>query len=82
MEQQFDAGKIGMWLFLVTEILLFGGLFVGFGIMQSMHREAFLAAHHHLDRTLGAINTIVLLLSQLHHGDGGRQRAAEPSGRR
>jgi cytochrome c oxidase subunit 3 len=63
MQQQVDASKIGMWLFLVTEVLLFGGLFVGFGIMQSMHREAFMAAHHHLDRTMGAINTIVLLLS-------------------
>ena len=62
-EQQSDAGKIGMWLFLVTEILLFGGLFVGFAIMQSLHREAFMAAHHHLDRTLGFINTIVLLCS-------------------
>lgn len=62
-EQQADAGKIGMWLFLVTEILLFGGLFVGFAIMQSLHREAFVAAHHHLDRTLGFINTVVLLCS-------------------
>jgi cytochrome c oxidase subunit 3 len=62
-EQQADAGKIGMWLFLVTEILLFGGLFVGFAIMQSLHREAFVAAHHHLDRTLGFINTLVLLCS-------------------
>ena len=34
MEQQFDTSKIGMWLFLATEILLFGGLFVGFGLMQ------------------------------------------------
>jgi cytochrome c oxidase subunit III len=62
-EQQAEAGKIGMWLFLVTEILLFGGLFVGFGIMQSLHHEAFVAAHHHLDRTLGFINTLVLLSS-------------------
>ena len=62
-EQQNDAAKIGMWLFLVTEILLFGGLFVGFAIMQSLHREAFIAAHHHLDRTLGFINTVVLLCS-------------------
>jgi len=62
-EQQADAGKIGMWLFLVTEILLFGGLFVGFAIMQSRHPEAFFAAHHQLDRTLGFINTIVLLCS-------------------
>ena len=63
MEQQYDAGKIGMWLFLVTEILLFGGLFVGYGIMQSMHPEAWVAAHHHLDRTLGSLNTVVLLVS-------------------
>lgn len=62
-EQQFDAAKIGMWLFLTTEILLFGGLFVGFGLMQGKFPEAFVAAHHHLDRTLGAFNTVVLLLS-------------------
>ena len=62
-EQQFDAAKIGMWLFLVTEILLFGGLFVGYGVMQSAHQAAFQAAHHHLDRTMGAANTIVLLFS-------------------
>jgi cytochrome c oxidase subunit 3 len=62
-EQQFDAAKMGMWLFLVTEILLFGGLFVGYGVLQSAHQEAFRAAHHHLDRTLGAFNTVVLLAS-------------------
>jgi cytochrome c oxidase subunit 3 len=62
-EQQADAGKIGMWLFLVTEILLFGGLFVGYGIIQSLHPEAFMHAHHHLDRTLGFVNTVVLLSS-------------------
>ncbi len=63
MAQQFDAAKIGMWLFLVTEVLLFGGLFVGYGIMHAKHPEAFMAAHHHLDRTLGALNTVVLLFS-------------------
>lgn len=63
MTQQFSAAKIGMWLFLVTEILMFGGLFIGYGIMHARHPEAFLAAHHHLDRTMGAINTIVLLVS-------------------
>lgn len=61
--QQFDAAKIGMWLFLVTEILLFGGLFVGYGIMHAKHPQAFVAAHHHLDWRLGALNTIVLLIS-------------------
>lgn len=62
-EQQFDASKIGMWLFLTTEILMFGGLFVGFGLMQARFPEAFLNAHHHLDKSLGALNTIVLLIS-------------------
>lgn len=61
--QQFDAAKIGMWLFLVSEILLFGGLFVGFGLMQARHPEAFYEAHHHLDRILGLVNTVVLLTS-------------------
>jgi cytochrome c oxidase subunit 3 len=63
MAQQFEASKIGMWLFLVTEVLLFGGLFVGYGIMHARHPEAFREAHHHLDRVMGAINTIVLLVS-------------------
>jgi cytochrome c oxidase subunit 3 len=63
MGQQFDATKIGMWLFLVTEVLLFGGLFVGYGIMHAKHPAAFLAAHHHLNRTMGALNTVVLLTS-------------------
>lgn len=63
MRQQLDASKIGMWLFLVTEVLLFGGLFVGYGIMHGKHPEAFVAAHHHLDWRLGALNTIVLLVS-------------------
>ncbi len=61
--QQFETSKIGMWLFLATELLMFGGLFVGFGIMQRMHPEAWASAHHHLDRSLGALNTAVLLVS-------------------
>jgi cytochrome c oxidase subunit III len=62
-EQQLDATKIGMWLFLGTELLLFGGLFVGFGMMQSMHYDAFKESHHHLDKNLGFLNTVVLLIS-------------------
>lgn len=61
--QQFEASKLGMWLFLATEVLLFGGLFAGFGIMQGRHYEAFKSAHHHLDWRLGALNTVVLLTS-------------------
>jgi cytochrome c oxidase subunit 3 len=62
-EQQLDASKIGMWLFLATEILLFGGLFVGYGLMQNKFPEAWVSAHHHLDWKMGAVNTIVLLVS-------------------
>ena len=63
MGQQFDASKIGMWLFLVTEVLLFGGLFVGYAIMHAKHPEAFMQAHHHLSRPLGTLTTVVLLVS-------------------
>jgi cytochrome c oxidase subunit 3 len=63
MEQQFDTAKIGMWLFLATEVLLFGGLFVGFGMMQGRYPREFVEAHEHLQRPYGAFNTIVLLVS-------------------
>ncbi len=63
MEQQFDTSKIGMWLFLVTEVLTFGGLFVGFGLMQNRYPQEFIEAHEQLQRPAGAINTVVLLVS-------------------
>lgn len=62
-EQQFDTSKLGMWLFLATEILMFGGLFVGFGLMQANYPEAWVAGHHHLDRIMGSVNTVFLLCS-------------------
>ncbi len=64
-QQQFDAGKLGMWLFLVTEILFFSGLFVAYAVYRSNHPEVFIDAHKYLDKTLGAVNTIVLLFSSL-----------------
>jgi cytochrome c oxidase subunit III len=63
MEQQSDTTKIGMWLFLATEVLLFGGLFVGFGLMQGRYPREFVEAHTHLVRWQGSLNTIVLLFS-------------------
>lgn len=63
--QQFSAGKLGMWIFLLTEILLFGGLFCAYAVYRANHPEIFEYAHRFLDKTLGAINTAVLITSSL-----------------
>lgn len=63
MEQQREAGTLGMWVFLVTEIMFFGGMFLAYTLYRSQHPEAFASASNHLDITLGAVNTGVLILS-------------------
>ena len=65
MEQQFDAGKLGIWAFLVTEVLFFAGLFVAYTIYRAQHTEVYVWAHYYLDTNLGALNTTVLLGSSL-----------------
>ncbi len=65
MRQQFEAGKLGMWLFLATEILFFGGLFCAYFIYRANHPELFEYGHHALNKEMGAINTVVLLVSSL-----------------
>ena len=64
-DHEFEAAKQGMWLFLVTEVLMFGGLFVAYGIFRGLYPEMFHAAHHELNVQLGATNTIVLITSSL-----------------
>ncbi|HEX9654862.1 MAG TPA: cytochrome c oxidase subunit 3 [bacterium] len=64
-EQQFEASTLGMWAFLVTEILFFGGLFLGYAIYRSSYPEAFAEASRLLNYRLGAINTAVLICSSL-----------------
>ncbi len=64
-EQQYDSGKLGIWLFLVTEILFFSGLFCAYTLYRSHHPEIFVQASTFLDKRLGGINTIVLLFSSL-----------------
>ena len=64
-EQQFEADKLGMWIFLVTEILFFSGLFCAYAVYRANHPEIFEYAHIFLNRTLGAVNTVVLLFSSL-----------------
>jgi cytochrome c oxidase subunit 3 len=62
-QQQFDSGKLGMWLFLTTEILLFSGLFCAYAVYRANHPEVFFYAHKYLSVPLGALNTMVLILS-------------------
>jgi cytochrome c oxidase subunit III len=59
----YGAAKLGMWLFLGTEILLFAVMFCGFAVMRYMHLGEFHAGSHHLSLWLGALNTVVLLFS-------------------
>ena len=63
MEQQREAGTLGMWIFLVTEIMFFGGMFLAYTLYRSFYPAAFASASNHLDITLGAVNTGVLILS-------------------
>lgn len=62
-EHEFNASKFGVWIFLCTEILMFGGLFVAYLIYSNKYPEVFTAGSQFLDWKLGAVNTAVLLLS-------------------
>lgn len=62
-KQHFESGKMGVWLFLVTEILFFAGLFCAYTVYRAQNPEIFYWAHFYLDTKLGALNTIVLILS-------------------
>lgn len=64
-DQQLQSAKLGMWLFLATEVLLFGGLFCAYALYRALHPEVFQDAQYFLDVRLGGLNTIVLLFSSL-----------------
>jgi len=57
------ASRIGMWLFLFTEVLLFGGMFIAYAVYLNLHRSDFMEASGHLDLVSGAANTAILLTS-------------------
>jgi len=63
----FDAraSKLGMWLFLYTELLLFGGLFLVYMVYRYLNQETFLVASYELNVWMGAINTVILLTSSM-----------------
>src|SRR6185436_18970913 len=65
LEQQQEAVTLGMWVFLATEILFFGAMFLGYSIYRSMYHVTFGAASRHLDIMWGTVNTAVLLCSSL-----------------
>jgi cytochrome c oxidase subunit 3 len=84
LEEQNTAATLGMWIFLVTEVLFFGGLFLAYSIYRAWYPDAFAFASHELDITLGATNTAVLILSSLtmalavhasQHGERGKLAA-------
>src|SRR5690606_18704303 len=62
---QYEAAKFGMWLFLATEVLLFGGLFCLYAVLRSTKPEIFSYGSQFLQVEWGALNTAVLILSSL-----------------
>ncbi len=80
MEQQKEASALGMWIFLVTEILFFGGLFLAYTVYRWQYPRGFSHASLHMDIVIGMVNTVVLILSSLtmamavHSAATGRQR--------
>jgi cytochrome c oxidase subunit III len=65
MEQQLEASILGMWVFLVTEIMFFGGLFMAYIVYRTMYPQAWLDGSSALNVPLGAVNTSVLICSSL-----------------
>jgi len=65
VHQQAESAKLGMWIFLATELLFFSGLFCVYAVYRAHHPEIFIYAHQFLDKVLGGINTLVLICSSL-----------------
>jgi len=80
-EQQHAASWIGMWVFLATEVMFFGGMFAGYTVYRYWYAQAFASASNHLDVWLGAINTVVLIGSSftmalaVYNAEAGRTKA-------
>jgi cytochrome c oxidase subunit 3 len=65
VDQQRDAGTLGIWVFLITEIMFFGGMFAAYTIYRSLHLQAFETGSRLLEVQFGATNTVVLIVSSL-----------------
>src|SRR5215813_5390286 len=66
LAQQYEASRLGMWAFLLTEVMFFGGLFVGYTVYRTAYLEGFVEGSQHLDVLLGTVNTVVLISSSLN----------------
>ena len=81
LDQQREVASLGMWIFLVTEVLFFGGLFLTYAVYRGWYPQAFAAASHELIVWAGTLNTVVLITSSLtmalavHAAQIGRRRA-------
>jgi len=64
-DQQFESAKLGMWIFLVTEILFFGGLFAAYIVYRAWYPDLYIQASEELNTFWGAVNTVVLIGSSL-----------------
>ena len=64
-EQQFESATLGMWTFLVTEIMFFGGLFAAYTIYRGMYPEAFASTSQYMQVIVGGVNTAILICSSL-----------------
>jgi cytochrome c oxidase subunit 3 len=64
-DQQKDASTIGMWVFLVTEVMFFGGLFLAYFVYRQAYPAAFASASNNTNLLIGAVNTTVLICSSL-----------------
>jgi cytochrome c oxidase subunit 3 len=65
LEQQHEASSLGMWIFLASEVMFFGGLFTGYAIYRNLYLPGFMIGSRHLNVAIGAINTAVLISSSL-----------------
>ena len=65
LEQQHEASQLGLWTFLATEIMFFGGLFMAYIVYRNTYPQAFAIGSHHNSLLLGTMNTAVLLTSSL-----------------
>src|SRR5215468_10906930 len=65
LAQQYEASNLGMWAFLLTEIMFFGGLFVSYTVYRTAYLNGFITGSQHLKILLGTLNTAVLLSSSL-----------------